>query len=138
LALVLAASPAWACGGDDTQNDAATPSAPTDADPSDPPDAMADAAVPPPPCTVDPPVVCVDPSSSYADVEPIFMRRCLSCHDGSTEQWPLTSYSHVADWFDQIRSAMRNCTMPPPDSGMTMTIEEREAILQWIRCGFRS
>jgi hypothetical protein len=30
---------------------------------------------------------------------------------------------------------MLSCAMPPPDSGLTMPVEEREALLRWIRCG---
>lgn len=88
------------------------------------------------PCEVQAPAACDDPSStSYAEVEPIIERRCLECHDGSTEQWPLTSYSHVASWYDEIRGMMLTCSMPPPDSGLSMTVSERQALLRWIRCG---
>lgn len=88
-------------------------------------------------CDVVPPTKCVDPELTYADdVKPIIAARCLSCHDGKGEQWPLTSEGHVASWFSQIRDVMIRCQMPPSDSGITMPTEERETILQWLRCKF--
>lgn len=87
-------------------------------------------------CNVTAPTDCPTPVR-YVDVEPIFMARCWSCHDGRGDQWALTSYDHAADWFDTIRSQMLACTMPPPDSGLTMLDSEREQLLMWIRCGFR-
>jgi cytochrome c5 len=87
-------------------------------------------------CDVELPTECTDPDVGYADVEPIFERRCQTCHDGQGPEWPLLEYSHVADWAGEIRGMVGSCTMPPADSGMTMTVEEREAILLWIRCGF--
>lgn len=87
-------------------------------------------------CPFSPPSACPDPKPTYADVQPIFEERCFACHDGTGQQWGLTSYQHVADWFGEIRSQMIACTMPPLDSGMTMPVSERIKILTWIRCGF--
>jgi hypothetical protein len=87
-------------------------------------------------CDVVPPTKCVEPAPTFADVQPIIEDRCLSCHDGKGEQWPLTSYSHVASWSIQIRDAMIRCAMPPADAGITMPTAEREQLLHWIRCGF--
>jgi hypothetical protein len=88
------------------------------------------------PCEVRAPTECSQPDLTYADVAPIFERRCVSCHDGSADFWPLTQYSHVADWFIEVRAAMLTCAMPPPDAGVTMPASERETVLQWIRCGY--
>lgn len=97
----------------------------------------ADVSVEPVECNVEAPTSCPDPPPRYADVEPIFQERCVGCHDGAEDgPWPLTSYSHAADWHDIIRAAMLDCTMPPPESGMTMTTAERETLLNWLRCGF--
>ena len=99
--------------------------------------ARPDAATPAPQaCDVVPPTKCPDPAPDYADVEQIIAKRCLSCHDGKGEQWPLVSESHVLSWFMQIRDAMIRCQMPPADSGITMPTEERETILKWLRCKF--
>jgi hypothetical protein len=86
-------------------------------------------------CDVRAPSECADPDMTFADIEPIIAQRCLGCHDGRGDQWPLLDYGHVAAWFIEIRSAMLSCAMPPPDSGLTMPVEEREALLRWIRCG---
>jgi uncharacterized membrane protein len=48
----------------------------------------------------------------------------------------LSAYQHVADWVAEIRAHMLTCTMPPVDSGVSMTREERQLILSWIRCGY--
>jgi hypothetical protein len=86
-------------------------------------------------CIVAAPTRCPDPAPRYADVEPIFAERCVTCHSGvSGGPWPLVSYGHVAAWFAEIRGAMLSCSMPPPDAGVPMTVEERELILAWIRC----
>jgi hypothetical protein len=96
-----------------------------------------DAALPiPEGCPLTPPTSCPTPEPHYADVEPIFEERCFACHDGTGEQWGLTSYEHVADWFSEIRAAMIACTMPPLDSGLTIPTSERLLIVQWIRCNY--
>jgi hypothetical protein len=35
-----------------------------------------------------------------------------------------------------VRDELLDCSMPPLDSGASMTTEERKAILTWILCGF--
>lgn len=87
-------------------------------------------------CNVTAPSECPDPPVVYGDIESIIEDRCIDCHDGSGGNWPLTSYQHVADWSLEIRAAMLSCAMPPADSGINMTVEERERILDWIRCGY--
>lgn len=102
------------------------------------PDATLDGGAPAAPvvCDVVAPTKCVgDPR--FADIDPILMNRCYDCHDGKHEQWPLTDYSHVASWFSQLRDVMTHCTMPPADAGIDMPTEEREALLMWLRCGFK-
>src|SRR4051794_39237560 len=54
-------------------------------------------------CQVTPvqaPTSCPPAALRYSDVQPIFQRRCLGCHSGLTDQWPLTDYPHVASWYD--------------------------------------
>ena len=88
-------------------------------------------------CPLTPPTACPsDDIPRYADVQPIFAERCVTCHDGQHGQWPLSDYQHIADWFGEVRAQMVSCTMPPADSGLTMPAAERMAILTWIRCGF--
>ena len=86
-------------------------------------------------CTVTAPTECVDPAPVYADVVPIIETHCYACHDGTSDNWPLTTYPHVAGWYAEIRSVMLDCTMPPPEARGTMTTAERELLLDWIRCG---
>lgn len=89
-------------------------------------------------CTVTPPLECVEPAPHYADVAPIFELRCATaaCHSGFVGgPWPLRDYEHIADWQDEVRSEVLHCTMPPSDSGMTMSDVERQTILAWIKCG---
>lgn len=87
-------------------------------------------------CTVTAPTACPSPAPHYADVQPIFQQRCLGCHSGGTQQWPLTTYQDIADWNDTVRDDVLSCAMPPPDSSSAITNAERVAILTWLRCGY--
>jgi len=89
-------------------------------------------------CFVTAPTSCPEPPVRYVDVAPVFQQHCVtSCHSGIADgPWPLTDYEHAADWWDIIRATMLNCSMPPIDAGSTITLEERLAILTWLRCGF--
>ncbi|HRI50119.1 MAG TPA: hypothetical protein PLW65_08050 [Pseudomonadota bacterium] len=89
-----------------------------------------------PACMVTAPTVCPAPMPHYADVQPILQQRCVVCHSGLTERWPLTMYQDVADWYDTIRDDLLHCTMPPPEAAIPMTNQERLAILTWIQCGY--
>ena len=94
-------------------------------------------------CNVEPPMACPSDGPTYADIEPILQERCVVCHDGDPDNalcpdsmcWALEDYTHVKDWKDSIRAAMISCSMPPPESNVTMTNTERMEILEWIRCG---
>lgn len=121
-----------ACATGDVASDAGAGSTALDAGAgSVDPDAAA-----PMECDVTAPTRCPEPPPRYADVEPIFQQRCVGCHYGMPDgPWPLTSYGHVASWANEIRGQVLACTMPPPEEGVPMTVEEREAILTWIRCG---
>jgi hypothetical protein len=120
-------------------NDGSRPTARPDASVREPAAERTDAATldaGAPECTVKIPSVCEAPKPHYADVQPIIAARCLGCHDGSGEQWSLIGYEHVADWYIEIRSMISRCSMPPPDSGISMPNQERETILRWLRCGY--
>lgn len=83
-----------------------------------------------------PPTACPDPPVRYGDIRPILDARCVSCHDTTPGgPWTLATYGHVADWEDTVRASMLDCSMPPLDSGVVMTTEERLVVLTWIRCG---
>ena len=81
------------------------------------------------------PSSCPSPAPSYSQVATIVKARCSSCHAEGQVQWPLSDYDDLADWHDQVKAMMQTCTMPPPDAGIEMPVEERELILAWIRCG---
>ncbi len=90
-------------------------------------------------CEVTAPTECPSPAPTYADIKPIVARRCSSssCHSGAAGgPWPLTEYEDIADWWDITRDQLLACTMPPPDSGVVMTSDERMTMLVWLRCGF--
>jgi len=92
-----------------------------------------------PSCGVVAPTECASPTTRYPDVAAIIDQRCAGpCHSGllADGPWPLNDYEHVADWADVIRSELLSCSMPPADSEVTMTLDERMAILAWIRCGY--
>ncbi len=78
---------------------------------------------------------CTQPVPTYSELTPILKSSCIVCHDGAHGVWPLTSYTHLSDWEDTVRSEVLNCRMPPLDSGVPITYEERKAIFTWVRCG---
>jgi len=128
-----------ACSSDEDKQDRLTPDSSTqDADAAISSDAGvgADSGAPPVACDVELPRACAEPAPTYTEVSPIFEARCVICHAGMAGgPWPLTSYGHVADWQNEIRTHVSRCTMPPPDSGVAMPDEDRDKILMWLRCG---
>lgn len=87
-------------------------------------------------CGVMAPTECLQPALRYQDIAPILANRCEACHSLAAQVgWPLDTYGHVVDWADDIRGDLVACTMPPPDAGIPITIQEKTAILQWLRCG---
>lgn len=83
-------------------------------------------------------LTCPDPPPHYADVGGIFRDRCVPCHDDQPDAaWPLQTYRQIADWQDVIVDDLIRCTMPPADGGVTMTEEERLAMLTWLHCGYQ-
>ena len=89
------------------------------------------------------PVACPTPKVTFANVQEIFQARCVSaCHNGVTPDptmpgrtlWPLIDQGHIEDWQDEIRAMMADCSMPPRDAGVPMTIEDRRAIIEFVRC----
>jgi uncharacterized membrane protein len=90
-------------------------------------------------CDLTAPTACPSDMPTYADVEPIFAERCVTCHAGPSGElcptcWSLESYQDIKHWTMQIRNQMLQCAMPPLDSGMTMPDAERMKILEWLRC----
>lgn len=87
-------------------------------------------------CSVTAPTACPDPAPRYADVAPVLQAKCVTCHSGvAGGPWPLTDYEHVADWQNEIRAELLDCSMPPADAGAPITKEESTLLLNWVRCG---
>jgi hypothetical protein len=75
---------------------------------------------------------------TYSDVKPIFDGTCTSagCHTGIGDApWSLKDYQDVADWQELVRADILDCSMPPPESNLRITNEDRMKILTWVRCG---
>ncbi|MGQ0505800.1 MAG: hypothetical protein ACT4TC_10830 [Myxococcaceae bacterium] len=82
------------------------------------------------------PTECPNPPVRYADLAPLISERCSVCHTGEVgAPWPLSDYHSVADWQDSLRDLIRSCDMPPPESGIPLSLEERALFLHWITCG---
>jgi len=82
------------------------------------------------------PSECPSPAVTYADVAPIFDSACATCHTGKGQDpWSLSDYNSVADWQELVRAEVLNCTMPPKDSGVHVSNEDRRKLLAWVRCG---
>ena len=87
-------------------------------------------------CTPVPPIACPDPPPHFADVDPIIQNRCAACHNDQPDAaWPLQTYEEVAQWADVVKGDLLRCTMPPADGGISMTEDERQAVLAWTSCG---
>lgn len=88
-------------------------------------------------CPVPPPTSCPTPAVRYADIAPTVQEHCVPCHMGAGDgPWPLTDYSHLADWQDLIQGVMMDCSMPPIEEPYALPARDRVAILTWVLCGF--
>jgi Cytochrome C oxidase, cbb3-type, subunit III len=88
-------------------------------------------------CPVPLPTSCSNPARKYADIAPIFVSGCATCHSGvAGGPWPLSDYITISEWADLIRSDLSSCSMPPADGGIALSADDRAAILDWIACGY--
>ncbi|MGQ0508537.1 MAG: hypothetical protein ACT4TC_24835 [Myxococcaceae bacterium] len=98
-----------------------------------------DASVPrekPEYCPVPMPTECPNIPVRYSDLTALISERCSVCHTGAVGgPWPLSDYQSVADWQDALRDLIRTCEMPPVESGIELSLEERTKFLQWVKCG---
>jgi hypothetical protein len=78
---------------------------------------------------------CV-PSFSTAIV-PIVHARCDGCHSQNNDAglWPLSDQQSLSDWQISILKVLRDCTQPPPSSGVSLAMSERKALETWLVCG---
>jgi uncharacterized membrane protein len=81
---------------------------------------------------------CPDSVPSYAsDIAPIIEARCEHCHAPDNDQglWLLSDQESVNEWSDTILRQIRSCSQPPPDSGYSLSAEERQMLEAWLVCG---
>ncbi len=81
---------------------------------------------------------CPDTMPSYAsDVAPILEARCQTCHapENNAGLWSLGDQASVSEWAGTVLRQIRSCSQPPPDSGVTLTLSERQALEAWLVCG---
>jgi hypothetical protein len=80
---------------------------------------------------------CPDSVPSYAsDIAPIVEARCEHCHAPNNDQglWTLSDQESVNAWSDTILRQIRACAQPPPDSGYSLTLAERQLLEAWLVC----
>jgi len=67
----------------------------------------------------------------------IVQSRCSGCHSPSNDAglWPLNDQESLSDWQNTILEVLRACTQPPPDSGVALTLSERQTFEAWLVCG---
>ncbi len=75
---------------------------------------------------------------SYQDViAPLLEARCQTCHapENDSGLWSLGDRESVAAWSDTILRQIRNCSQPPPESGVYLSSSERHSLEAWLVCG---
>lgn len=77
--------------------------------------------------------------SFKSQVAPIIAKSCANgagCHTGKPgDPWPLTDYQEIVDWKSAFVEDIQGCTMPPADSGVPLTSDDRLVLWQWLTCG---
>jgi len=90
-----------------------------------------------------PSVDCDGTVPTFAQVT-AFQRVCTNCHDsslegddrnGAPEGYDFDVYERAEDEAEEIAEYVGDGSMPPPDSGFTLTANERTAVLRWAECG---
>lgn len=82
----------------------------------------------------------------HRDIEPIFQRRCQSCHrPGEIAPFSLLTFDDADSWATMIEEVVENRRMPPwhaaPDhrgqfaNDRSLTEAERQKILDWVAAG---
>lgn len=86
---------------------------------------------------------CSDDIPTFAQVT-AFETVCTNCHDsslsgaarnGAPAGYDFDRYERAADEAGEIAEYVDEGLMPPPDSGLSITAAERQAILRWAVCG---
>lgn len=74
---------------------------------------------------------------TYAEVEPILAAHCTSCHsDGGSAPFSLDDYDSAAPKADRIVArAVDDVDSPMPPSGIAVTDEEADILIDWAALG---
>lgn len=82
---------------------------------------------------------CTLPAPRFAGIKPILDQACAGCHSSldAGEPWPLTNYRDVSDWQSLVRDDLLKCTMPPLDAGVSISNDDRAALINWLDCGLQ-
>ncbi len=100
----------------------------------------------------DPNFLAADEISFNAQIRPLLADRCFSCHGPDAEHREaelrldlepaakksgtiVPGHPEQSELIARINSADPELVMPPPDSGRSMTAEERRLLEQWIALG---
>ncbi len=80
---------------------------------------------------------CSIPVSLSADILPLLQNNCAlsGCHTGGTGLPNFTEKQTVLTYADEIRRRTREGSMPPPNSGVSLTREEINLITCWVDQG---
>ena len=88
-------------------------------------------------CAVRPPTACPANTLTFdTGIAELLHSRCYPCHaaDGVEGSRQLSDYDHVKGERMSIASQVASCSMPPAGSP-TLTVNERQQILDWLACG---
>jgi hypothetical protein len=88
-------------------------------------------------CPRDLPDACTDAPSYSATLGRIIQTECAPCHyAGSTiAKFDFSTYAGVSTNAGAFLGQLYSCHMPPPDSGLSVSLNEREELLAWLVCG---
>ena len=88
---------------------------------------------------------CRNPPTYTHDVRALTETTCLACHSdqlygaarrGAPEALNYDSFEQIAPHRQAFANAFTSGTMPPPDSGLTVSPAARNIVASWRRCGF--
>ena len=81
---------------------------------------------------------CPPGGTSFSQtIAPIINSNCAvsGCHVNGQQLPTLETYAQTSSNANKIKNRTSNGTMPPPTSGLTLSLEEIEAIACWVDSG---
>jgi len=82
--------------------------------------------------------ICPPNGTSFSQtIAPIIDSNCAisGCHVNGQQLPTLESYEQISANSGKIKTRTSNGTMPPPNSGLSLTIDEIAAIACWVDSG---